>query len=100
VKTRVPIQTESRVFHQFVLVCVSLKEKGRSDYRLLESLSKKKSVQRKTVGFWFCSFFLRQFFVRSKTKFLMFCLLLLQTRILFQNHVVVSPFRLLTNGSK
>ena len=47
----------------------------------------------KPLVFGFVPFFLRQFFDRSKTEFLMFCLFLLQTRILFQNHVVASPFR-------
>ena len=50
--------------------------------------------------FGFVPFFFRPFFVRSKIEFLMFCLFLLQTRNLFQNHVVVSPYLLLTSGSK
>ena len=54
----------------------------------------------KQLVFGFVPFFLRPFFVRSKREFLMFCLFLLQTRNLFQNHVVVSPYRLLTNGSE
>jgi len=60
----------------------------------------KKVSKEKPLIFGLVPFFLRQIFDRSKTEFLMFCLFLLQTRILFHNHVVVSPFRLLTNGSK
>jgi hypothetical protein len=33
-------------------------------------------------------------------QFLMFCLFLFKLTFFFQNHVVMSPFRLLTNGSK
>ena len=54
----------------------------------------------KPLVFGFVLFFLRQFFVRSKIQFLMFCLFWFKLTFVFQNHVVVSPFRLQTNGSK
>jgi hypothetical protein len=66
--------------------CIVVRER-RSKYRLFKSLSNKKCVQTKTVCFWFCSFFFRQLFV-------------FQTHVYFQNHVVVSLFRLLTNTNR
>ncbi len=89
-----------RNVHQFVLVIVLLKQKRRSKYRLFKSLSNKKCVQTKTVCFLFFCFFFKQFFVRSKTKFVIFNLFLYENYVYFKKPVVVNLLRLLTHRSK
>ena len=56
--------------------------------------------KQKPFVFCFVPFFLRQFFVRSKTNVLILSLFLFQIHDFCQNRVVVSLFRLLTNRSK
>ena len=70
-----------RNVHQFVPVIVLLKQKRRSKYRLFKSLSNKKCVQTKTVCVFCFLFFFIQFFVRSKTNFVIFFL------FLYENYV-------------
>jgi len=56
--------------------------------------------EQKPFVFGFVPFFLRLFFVRSKTKVIILSLFLFQTLVYFLNHDVVSLFHLLTNRSK
>ena len=61
---------------------------------------KKNVSEQKPFVFCFVLFFLIQYFVRSKTNVLILSLFSFQTHDFFQNRVVVSLFRLLTNKSK
>jgi hypothetical protein len=60
----------------------------------------KKVSKHKPFDFDFVPFFLRQFFVRSKTNFLILSFFLCRTPFFCQIHFVVSLLRLLTNRSK
>ncbi len=56
--------------------------------------------KQKPLFFCFVFIFLRQFFVRSKTNFVMFSLFLYENYVYFKNHVVMNLLRLLTHRSK